>query len=288
MDKTRIKEIRLQFFNVAALATLSALVVFLSILLFHQHEVFSLPDSVRVLLMRLSVVIGTLFAISLILRLSVRRVYRLFDEPEESIFYSKIYSWILYGVAVFFILGYLGVSLGNITLVIGLIATGLAFAVRDVLMSFFGWMVLLRKKPFRIGDYIQIGEDQGRVQHIGTFFVLLANTPSTGDQFTRVPNRLFLEKSITKKGKETITDYIILPLKGFPANKTERIEILRSQLESIVSPAENIRIYSDIRNDKLCLVVEFTTKINLQAETRSAVTDQLVEQFGEFILVQPC
>jgi len=41
-------------------------------------------------------------------------------------------------------------------------ATGLAFAVRDVLMSFFAWMILLRKKPFRIGDYIRIGEDEGK------------------------------------------------------------------------------------------------------------------------------
>jgi MscS family membrane protein len=285
MDKARKKEIRLKFFNVAAVATLVALVIFTSILLSHEYDLFSLPETARILLLRLSVVIGTLFTVSVGLRITVRSVYRFFDEPEESIFYSKIYSWVLYGIAVFVILAYLGVSLGNITLVIGLMATGLAFAVRDVLMSFFGWMVLLRKKPFRIGDYIRIGEDEGRVQHIGTFFVLLANTISTNEQFTRVPNRLFLEKSITKKGKETITDHISIPLKGLPANKAERIEVLRSQLESIIAPVENIRIYSDIRNDKLCLVVEFPTNISRQAQTRSVITDQLFEQFGDYISV---
>jgi len=285
MDRNKIKEIRLKFFNITALVTLIALLVFLTVLIINRKGLLLLPDRVETVLMRLSVVIATLFTTSVTLRLTLRRVYRLFDEPEESIFYSKIYTWGLYGVAVFIILGYFGVSLGNITLVIGLMATGLAFAVRDVLLSFFGWMVLLRKMPFRIGDYIQIGDDEGKVQHIGTFFVLLTNTAATGDLFTRVPNRLFLEKSITKKGKETITDHITLPVKGFPANKNERIETLRSRLVSVVSSPENIRFYSDVRNDKLCLVIEFSTSIDQQVQTRSAIADELYEQFGDYIVL---
>jgi MscS family membrane protein len=285
MEKSRFKEIRLKFFNISVLVTLATLLIFLSIMMLYRRGLLTLPETVETIVMRLIVVIGTLFTISVVLRITLRRVFSLFDEPEESIFYSKIYTWLLYGTGVFIILGYFGVSLGNITLIIGLMATGLAFAVRDVLLSFFGWMVLLRKKPIRIGDYIQIGEDEGRVQHIGTFFVLLASPLARGDEFIRVPNRLFLEKSITKRGKELFTDRLNLPIKGVPENFDQKITDLNSDLTTILPEKGSIHIYINIIHDKLCLVAEFPSLIAQKEKIRSVVIMHLFSHFGNYIVV---
>ena len=187
------KERRLKNLSGAVLLTLIVLLLLLGLLYLDKGDLLRLPQTIGRIFRHLLLIVGTLFAITLVLRLTMKRFYRLFDEPEERIFYSKIYSWSLYSIGLLVILHHFGVSLGNITLFLGLIATGLAFAIREVLLSFFAWLILLRKKPFRIGDYIRIGEDEGKVLHIGTFFVLLDKTTQLPEDFTRVPNRLFLD-----------------------------------------------------------------------------------------------
>jgi MscS family membrane protein len=186
------QKVRIGFLNASVLFFSALLILLLAVLYFDSRGFISIPAGVALVLKNILVVIATLFITSLILRLTIKPFFRLFDEPEERIFYTKIYSWTLYSVSIFVLLHHFGVSLGNITLFLGLIATGLAFAIRDVLLSFFGWIILLRKNPFRIGDYIRIGEDEGKVIHIGTFYVLLDNTPDIPQDFIRVPNKLFL------------------------------------------------------------------------------------------------
>jgi MscS family membrane protein len=226
-------------------------------------------------------VIAPLFVTSLVLRLTIKRVFRLFDEPEERIFYSKIYSWTLYSIAIFVILHYFGVSLGNITIFLGLIATGLAFAVRDVLLSFFGWMILLRKNPFRIGDYIRIGEDEGKVIHIGTFYVLLDNTPDLPQDFIRVPNRLFLEKSICNLGKSSFQDHIKIQLSKLPDNSSRLLPEIQKQVRIAAGNTEFVQVYFDVQNEKLLLNVEYLIRFEKRREKRSDVIQKIITMLGD-------
>jgi len=233
----------------------------------------------------LSVVIATLFFTSVLLRLTINRVFALFEEPEERIFYSKIYSWSVYSIGLFFILHWFGVSLGNITLVVGLMATGLAFAVRDVLLSFFGWMILLRKKPFRIGEYIRIGEDEGKVMHIGTFYVLLDSTSNLPEDYTRVPNRLFLEKSITILGKKHFLDQIQLQLSGIPDNKPERLALLQEHIRTMLDANDYLMVYVDLKNDRLYLIIEYLVDIEKKKIVRSSIIDACFISWQNHILL---
>ncbi|MEE4177572.1 MAG: mechanosensitive ion channel domain-containing protein, partial [Bacteroides sp.] len=176
MAKKNKKERRFKYLSGAVMVTLAALLVLFGILYLEKRNLLDLPQSIVRNIRSLMLVIGILFTISLLLRLTIRWFQRLLDEPEERILYSKIYGWTLYSIGLFIILHHFGVSLGNITLFVGLITTGLAFAVREVLLSYFAWLIMLRKKPFRIGDHIRIGEEEGKVLHIGTFYVLLDKT----------------------------------------------------------------------------------------------------------------
>jgi MscS family membrane protein len=224
-----------------------------------------------------------LLVFRLIYKFTASRIEKMFDEQEERIFYSKIYGWILFTVGGLIVLNLFGLSLNNITLFIGIIATGFAFAVREVLLSFIGWLVLLRKKPFRIGDYIRIGEDYGKVVHIGTYYVILDRTSDIPDDFTRIPNRFFLEKSIEKLGKNRAQEKLMFRISERPDNKEQRLQNLQDNIKSIDANAQLLSSNFDVQNDRLYLVVNVLVPFDNKAQCRSRVVEAVLDSFGEFI-----
>ena len=285
MRNPKLKEIRFRFVSISVVVSLLILVAIQVLVYLHSKSYIELPEIVSRTFKSVTLVVAILFFSSLLLRLTIKRVYIFFDEPEERIFYSKIYSWTLYSIGIFIILHHFGVSLGNITIFIGLIATGLAFAVRDVLLSFFGWIILLRKKPFRIGDYIRIGESEGRVIHIGTFYVLLDKTLDIPEDYTRVPNRLFLEKSIDNLGKTMYHEEIVFQLSDYPALKNELLNDLLNQLNNVLEIREHTNTYIDLRNDKLVLIIKYLVSFEARQKTRSEIIGLAFNKFQKYIVV---
>ena len=224
-----------------------------------------------------------LLVFRLIYKFTASRIEKMFDEQEERIFYSKIYGWILFTVGGLIVLNLFGLSLNNITLFIGIIATGFAFAVREVLLSFIGWLVLLRKKPFRIGDYIKIGEDYGKVVHIGTYYVILDRTSDIPDDFTRIPNRFFLEKSIEKLGKNRAQEKLMFRISERPDNKEQRLQNLQDNIKAIDANAQLLSSNFDVQHDRLYLVVNVLVPFDNKAQCRSRVVEAVLDSFGEFI-----
>ncbi|HIH23402.1 TPA: mechanosensitive ion channel [Candidatus Woesearchaeota archaeon] len=121
-------------------------------------------------------------------------------EVEMRLFYSKFWGFVFYLAAGIFALNQLGFRQENITIFAGFIATGFALSMREVILSYIIWTILLFKHPFRIGDIIKIGDDEGLVEHIGTFYVKLSDGSGDPERCTRIPTKQFLEKPIQNYG----------------------------------------------------------------------------------------
>jgi small-conductance mechanosensitive channel len=69
---------------------------------------------------------------------------------------------------------------------LGLLSAGIAIALREPVVNFFGWVFLLWRKPFSVGDRIKIGDDTGDVIDIRIFqFSLMEIGAWVGsDQYT--------------------------------------------------------------------------------------------------------
>ena len=57
----------------------------------------------------------------------------------------------------------------NIATVVGLISAGLTIALKDPIVNLFGWLFILLRKPFDVGDRIQVGNHSGDVIDIRIF-----------------------------------------------------------------------------------------------------------------------
>ncbi len=58
-------------------------------------------------------------------------------------------------------------QMGDISIALGIIGAGLAFALQEVIGSFAGWLTIISGRPFSIGDRIETGGIQGDVVDIG-------------------------------------------------------------------------------------------------------------------------
>ena len=77
---------------------------------------------------------------------------------------------------------------------LGLSAAGLAVVLRDPLVNIVGWLFILWRQPFRMGDRIQISENAGDVIDIGVFqFTLMeignwVETDQSTGRIVHIPN----------------------------------------------------------------------------------------------------
>jgi small-conductance mechanosensitive channel len=80
-----------------------------------------------------------------------------------------VYHWhrgILYAytLLVILLIGRVWVEgLGSVTTVLGLAGAGLAVAMHDTIANIAGWFFIVWRKPFKVGDRIQIGDSAGDV-----------------------------------------------------------------------------------------------------------------------------
>jgi small-conductance mechanosensitive channel len=87
-------------------------------------------------------------------------------------------------------------GVANIATFLGLITAGLAIAFRDPIVNFGGWLFILWRRPFVVGDRIQIGQVAGDVIDLRVFQIYLLEIGNwvEADQSTgrliHVPNGL--------------------------------------------------------------------------------------------------
>jgi small-conductance mechanosensitive channel len=132
---------------------------------------------------------------------------------------------------------------------LGLLSAGLAIALQDLVRSFAGWMFILWRQPFGLGDRIQIGEARGDVIDIRLFRFSLMEIgnwvhadQSTG-RVVHIPNgRVFTETLANySKGFQHIWEEIpVLVTFESDWQKAKRIlsEIAKTHTEHLSGPAQ--------------------------------------------------
>jgi small-conductance mechanosensitive channel len=65
---------------------------------------------------------------------------------------------------------------GQVTTILGLAGAGLTVAMKDFIVAFFGWFVLMSRNGIRVGDWVEIEGVGGEVVEIGLFHTVLLET----------------------------------------------------------------------------------------------------------------
>lgn len=138
------------------------------------HDATGLSSKVQEGLLETVVTILALWAArAVLLRLVARRVDKTKDEDEEA--NLRFYQWrqgsryVTYALA-FLLVGRIWIeSFESLATVVGLVSAGLAVALKDPLLNVAGWLFIVWRKPFEIGDRISLGDRSGDVVGQGMF-----------------------------------------------------------------------------------------------------------------------
>ncbi|MHC1738407.1 MAG: mechanosensitive ion channel family protein [Ignavibacteriaceae bacterium] len=114
------------------------------------------------------------------------------------VFLSKIedatlkYKWKKFVIYFIFVLGVFIIiplwfgAINSLSTYLGLVSAGIAISMKDLIVNFIGWIFIVSRKPFAVGDRIQIGDIKGDVIDLRVFQFSLLEIGGwvTGDQST--------------------------------------------------------------------------------------------------------
>ena len=120
-------------------------------------------------------------------------------EPTIKGFLMKLLKVLLYIIVVLTAANVMGIPLTSFVALMGSAGVAVSLAMQGALSNLVGGMTLLLLKPFKVGDYVKIGETEGTIKSIGTFFTELT-TPD--NRHISMPNSSLTNTAIVNFSRE--------------------------------------------------------------------------------------
>lgn len=254
-----------------------------ALLMLDTVSYISLPGKTAGYLETGIVVLLSLLVANLILRLTEKRLMNFLRddfEIEQRIFISRMYRTTLYLIALMVIIKQLGLSLQGLAIYLGLMTTGIAFAVRDILLSYFVWIIILLKKPFRMNDYIRLDDTEGRITHIGTFYLTLDTCVGNENKLIRIPNKIVLNYPVVNLGhEELIYDFVSLHLFSLPPRQDEKLKKLEQAIVKLLPSDKPVHCWFSSNTQNLLLTISFYADPDIMSSTKSMIINEAIRIF---------
>jgi len=119
--------------------------------------------------LRLLATLATMVGLWLVHRIALSLVYRRVRDPRSRYRWRKTLTYLVY-VAGIVIVGPMWFAwVESFTTIVGFLSAGLAIALKDPVSNLAGWAFILWRRPFEVGDRVQIGPHAGDVIDLGLF-----------------------------------------------------------------------------------------------------------------------
>ncbi|PKD42553.1 mechanosensitive ion channel family protein [Rhodohalobacter barkolensis] len=252
------------------------------------------------------VIIIVLILVHIIIKRIVRR-----QTDDEAIRYKwrKNLAYILsfFGFIIIGRIWFEGV--GSLATFLGLLSAGLAIALRDPVTDMAGWVFLIWRKPFQVGDRIQIGDTKGDVIDIRFFkFSLLeiGNWVSADQSTGRVihmPNHFILRESIFnstsdfdflwneipivvtfesdwKRAKEILTDIVQNHMEDYVLDAEEQV---RRATKSYLIRYKNLTpiVYTEVVDIGVKLTIRHLSHARKRRGINQTIWEDILDRFDQ-------
>ncbi len=240
----------------------------------------------------------------------IRRVGRLFiagtvESRVVQYRWGKTIAYLTLALTTVFIIAIWVDGLSQIGTFLGLVSAGVAIALKDLLVDVAGWLVLITKPPFEVGDRIQIGPHSGDVvdTSILHFHLLEIGNWVDSDQSTgrliRIPNSKILTDPIANYTSEFPFLWHEIPVVfTFESNwrraKTLLLEMVtEASAETSDRAAESLRkrpsrmlisygtvtatVYTSVLDHGVCLSMRFLTDPRRRRQFDQALWERVLD-----------
>lgn len=263
------------------------------------------------LLSKFAITLALFVLVYIIKKILFSFINKLDLDSKETIKYKKISSVIINIVlAIFIIPVWMSESKGILTF-LGIFSAGLAFAFRDVVASFMGWLVIITQNPFEIGDRIKIGNSLGDVLEINWFHTTIIEVvknkdktygQSTGrliyipnikiltdelinetNSFPYVWNEINIALSLESnwiKAKEFILNIAKKRLGNIEEEAKDSLDIVSKTLPIYYENLSHI-VYTSIEDGKILLTLRFICRSRNFRNLKHLITEDILTEFSK-------
>jgi len=223
--------------------------------------------------------------------------------------WQKISSYIIniLGVVVIGQIWFKGIE--SIATYLGLLSAGIAIALKDPLTNITGWIFILSRAPFEVGDRVQIGEHSGDVIDINFFKFTLMEVGHWGDgeqssgRIIHIPNGKVFSEILANysKGFKYIWNEIPVLLtfesdwknaKGIleEISKKHATSISKvaakkfkdiSKLFMVYKPDFNPQVYTKVEDSGVLLTIRYLCNPRKRRITSQLIWEDILDKFAE-------
>jgi MscS family membrane protein len=136
-----------------------------------------------------------------------------------------------------FVLQRVGLNMVQYLTALGIGGLAVAFAGKDTIENLFGSIMIALEGPFRVGDWIIIGEIEGNVEHIG---LRSTKIKTFEDSTVSVPNVKFITSNVNNMEKRTYRRYTTT-LELVEDTAAEKIEVFQDGINEIIKNTPSMR-----------------------------------------------
>ena len=158
---------------------------------------------------------------------------------------TKLITTLLWALTIIIVAGAFGINATSLVAVLSVAGLALSLSVQNLLTNFFSGIMLLINKPFKEGDFVELGDKVGTVKNIG-FFNTVLNTPDNIS--ISIPNGDLTSAAVKNYSREQNRRVDLT----FSASYNEPTEAVKKAIEDAIAmdsriladPAPFVRILS--------------------------------------------
>ena len=154
-------------------------------------------------------------------------------EPTLRGFLHNLIKLLLYITVVLTAAGVLGIPLTSFVTILASAGVAVSLAMQGALGNFVGGLTMFLLKPFKVGDYIKVGDTEGSVRAIGMFYTELA-TPDL--RHISLPNSNLTNTAIINYTREGTRRLDVV----FGVSYSSDVHLVRSALLNAVKHTPNV------------------------------------------------
>ena len=224
--------------------------------------------------------------------------------------WQKISSYVVYVLGIFIIGQIWFKGIESIATYLGLLSAGVAIALKDPLTNVTGWLFILSRSPFEVGDRVQIGEHSGDVIDVNFFKFTLMEIGHWGDgeqssgRIIHIPNGKVFSEILANysKGFKYIWNEIDVVLTFESDWKSAKVILEKiskkhtasigkiaakkfkdiSKLFMVYKPDFNPQVYTKVEASGVMLTIRYLCNPRKRRVTSQDIWEDILNEFSKF------
>ncbi|MEK6974235.1 MAG: mechanosensitive ion channel domain-containing protein [Nanoarchaeota archaeon] len=170
---------------------------------------------------KILIVLGIILATGTFIRVTLKKIENNLEKKgrkQDILLFNIPYRVIVWFIVILISLSIIFKNFATLIASLGLIGFGITFALQKPILNFVGWLTIITKRPYWIGDRVMIGNVKGDVFDMNIMYTSLSEFSYSGDEpagrAITVPNEYVLTQPITNytRGSSYIWDTVELTI----------------------------------------------------------------------------